>query len=138
MRNTPTQTPFFLVSTWCAGDKTDAAVESRANRVAEQLNANNVPFRQLDFKVKGCEDQAIRPVFLLDHADKTVVQRIALENFQSHYIAVNAFKVGTRVNAYSFIEENVVGVLREIQPSLIELHQAYLQRDHLTYIWDAA
>jgi hypothetical protein len=138
MRNDNASSPFFLVSTLVKSESF-AENEDRAGKVAERLNAADIPFKRLDLKVVGVDEDAA-PVFLLSFEDLNQVQKIAIENFQSHYIAVNAFLVGTRVALTGpgvlDREDAVIGKLGTAVLALLESGTGYLEaQDGTIWIW---
>ena len=134
MRNIKAQTPFYLVSTLVLHESDQNNVE-RADRVAAQLTAADVPFKRLALKIKGYKE-GDAPVFLLDAQDINYVHRIARENFQSHFISVNAFSVGTRIEISNNRQDAVIGNIQALPKSLLAADQAYLETtDGAVYIW---
>jgi len=134
MRNTKAQTPFYLISTLVLHESDQNNVE-RADRVAAQLTAADVPFKRLALKIKGYKE-GDAPVFLLDAQDINYVHRIARENFQSHFVSVNAFSVGTRIDIANNRQDSVIGNLKTLPKSLLAASQVYLETtDGTVYVW---
>jgi len=134
MRDTTTQSPFVLFSTHTTFENAEANT-ARADEVSRQLGVAGIPFRPLALKVFGVEGDA--PVFLVPFEDRGVAIDIARANNQSHFIDVNAFRVGTRV-ALDGREDGIVGQLEEALYHTLNSGEGYLQQPDgtgPTWIW---